>query len=307
MNCVLGLAADPLLPQASSFAPAVDRAIDLAAWFAVFFAVLVAGVVLFALAGPRKQGAAAAPATRFVKYAVAGAVVLAGTFFVLGARVWADMSVAPRGALPIRVAFEEKGWSFTYPNGHTSGELHLPFGRPVRFLFKGGEQPYTFAVPAFRLQVPVALRQDRDAWVEPVLAGEYDLRTAIGGSKATSIKVLVHPEGGYERWYEEISGPSLTLPPLELGQKSYQMRGCGQCHSTDGGKLAGPTFKGFATREHKLVDGSTVAPDDAYIKESVQEPTAKVVAGFEPVMPSFKGRLKDQEIAGLAAYIRSLQ
>ena len=294
-----------ILPQASSYAASVDRTFDLVTWFAVFLAVLVSGGLLFVLVGPKAP--AAETSRHWLKYGALATFVLIAAFLVQGARVWADMQVVPRGAFPIRVALEEKGWSFTYPNGFVSGELHLPLDRPVRFAFKGGKQPYTFAVPAFRLQVPVALERDCSAWVQATLAGEFDLRTTLGTSAATSIKLLVHPEGGFDAWYEEISGPSLKLPPLELGQKSYQMRGCTQCHTIDGSKLVGPSFKGFLARVHKLKDGTVVEPTDEYIKESIQDPTAKVIEGFEPVMPSFRGKLKDQEIAGLAAYIKSLQ
>jgi cytochrome c oxidase subunit 2 len=294
-----------LLPQASSFAASVDRTFELVGWFAIFLCVLAAGWLLLVLVGPRAP-AARAP-RRLLQFGALLACVLVVAFFVQGARVWADMQVVPRGAFPIRVALEEKGWSFTYPNGHVTGELHLPLDRPVRFALKGGKRPYTFAVPAFRLQVPVALEQDRVAWVQPTLAGEFDLRTALDPGPASSIQLLVHAEGGFDQWYEEISGPSLSLPPLELGQKSYQMRGCTQCHTIDGSKLVGPSFKGFLARVHKLKDGTIVEPTDEYIKESVLDPQAKVIEGFEPVMPSFRGKLKDQEIAGLAAYIKSLQ
>jgi cytochrome c oxidase subunit II len=298
-----------LLPQASSYAASVDRTFELATWFAVFLAVLVAGGMLVVLAGPRASagpGTRAAP-RRLLQYGALGALLLIAAFFVQGARVWADMQVVPRGAFPIRVALEDQGWSFTYPNGFSSGELHLPLDRPVRFALAGGPRAYTFAVPAFRLQVPVALGRDAVAWVQPTLAGEFDLRTTIAAGPGSAIRLEVHPAGGFDKWYEEISGPSLSLPPLELGQKSYQMRGCTQCHTLDGTKLVGPSFKGFLAREHKLKDGTIVEPTDEYIKESIQDPQAKVIEGFEPVMPSFRGRLQDAEIAGLAAYIKSLQ
>ncbi|MBK7644974.1 MAG: c-type cytochrome [Planctomycetes bacterium] len=305
MSATLAFATGGMLPQASSFAASVDQSFDLVTWFAVFLGVLVTGGLSLLLVGPRAP--AAVQRRRLMQYGALAALLLVVGFFVQGARVWADMQVVPRGAFPIAVALEDKGWSFTYPNGFVTGELHLPIDRPVRFLFKGSERAYSFAIPAFRMQVPVALREDRVAWVQPTLAGEFDLRTSIDPRAETSIQVQVHAEGGFDKWYQDISGPDLTLPPIELGQKSYQMRGCTQCHTVDGSKLVGPSFKGFATRIHKLTDGTTVEPTDEYIKESVLDPQAKVVEGFEPVMPSFRGRLQDIEIAGLAAYIKSLQ
>ncbi len=300
-----------LLPQASSFAASIDDSFVLILWFAVFLVILVAGS--FALIAMRraatKAGFGEAPRS-LQSWIAVGAFLLVTTFFVQGARVWADMQVVPRGALQVRVALEEKGWSFTYPNGFVSNELHLPLGRAVKFMLQGGVEPYTFAIPAFRLQAQVAVGEKREAWVQPTLPGEYTLRSTSLSTRKPDLLVaqaIVHKEGGYEKWYQDISGPPLDLPPIELGQRSYQMRGCTQCHTTDGSKLIGPSFKGFLAREHRMVGGAVVEASDEYIKESLLDPTAKVVEGFDPVMPSFKGRLHELEIAGLAAYIKSLQ
>ena len=242
------------------------------------------------------------------------------------------MEVAPRNALPIKVALGEQGFTFTYPNGYATGELHLPLDRAVRFVFAGASEPYSFSLPELRLSVSVPIATARNAWVQPTLAGEYTARSTtplarprrvasatpaapaapasaqpLASFAAPSAVAIVHPAGGYEKWYQDISGPPLDLPPLELGQRSYQMRGCTQCHTVDGTKSVGPSFLGFATREHRMKDGSVVDPSDDYVKESLLDPQAKVVEGFEPVMPSFRGRLHELEIAGLAAYIKSLQ
>ncbi len=152
-------------------------------------------------------------------------------------------------------------------------------------------------------------QEARTAWVQATLAGEYPARSIV---RPTAVKpelsstIVVHPEAAFDKWYQDVSGPPLDLPPVELGQRSYQMRGCTQCHTTDGSKLVGPSFKGFLAREHRLSDGTVVEPSDAYITESILDPTAKVIQGFEPVMPSFKGRLHELEVAGLVAYIKSL-
>ena len=309
-------ATNGLLRQASTFAPEVDRSLQLAAWVAVFVAIVVAGGLLLVLLGMRRgsEDADAAKASvlprRFVQLGGVSSAVLVVLFFAHGAYVWADMRVVPRGALPVRVALEEKGWSFTYPNGYVANELHLPLDRPVRLDFQAASEPYTFSVPEFRLQVPVAIGVARQAWVQATEAGEYEVRSTLRPASAAAKAVAlatVHAEGGFDKWYQDISGPPLDLPPIELGQRSYQMRGCTQCHTIDGTKLIGPSFKGFLAREHRLTDGSVVAPSDEYIRESLLDPQAKVIQGFEPVMPTFRGRLPDLEIAGLAAYIKSLQ
>lgn len=316
LSFVALLPADGLLRQASTFAPDVDRSFQLAAWIAVFLAIVVAGglgLILFGVRGATQDAHAAPVAAtprRFVQLGGVVSALLVVLFFAHGAYVWADMRVVPRGAFPVRIAIEEKGWTFAYPNGYVTNELHLPLDRPVRLDFQGASEPYTFSVPEFRLQVPVALGGACVAWVQATQAGEYEvrstLRPATGAMKSVA-QVVVHTEAGFDKWYQDISGPPLDLPPLELGQRSYQMRGCTQCHTIDGSKLVGPSFKGFLAREHRLTDGTVVAPSDEYIRESLLDPQAKVIEGFEPVMPTFRGRLPDLEIAGLAAYIKSLQ
>lgn len=303
------IASSEALPQASSFAASVDGSLLVILWFAIFLSILVAGC--FALiALMRRNGAIAASSRAVPIWTALSACVLVAFFFVHGARVWADMQVIPRGALPIRVALEEQGFTFTYPNGQAQKELHLPLDRAVKLTFLGSTEPYGFAIPAFRLQVSVPAGTRKEAWVLPTVAGEYEARSHVDTLRpqgAPTADAVVHAEGAYEKWYQDISGPPLDLPPLELGQRSYQMRGCTQCHTIDGNKLVGPSFKGFSSREHRLVDGTVVAPTAEYIRESLLEPQAKVLEGFEPVMPSFKGRLHELELAGLAAYIQSLQ
>ena len=96
------------------------------------------------------------------------------------------------------------------------------------------------------------------------------------------------------------------MTPVEGGRKLYEIRGCQQCHSVDGGARTGPTLFKLFGKDESLTDGSIVTVDENYIRESLLEPNAKVVAGFEAVMPTYQGRLKDDEIGALIAYIKSL-
>lgn len=300
---------DGWLPNASTFAAPIDRTFLMSSWVALFLFVLLVGALVLALLAPRRDAGAWADGKggKWMGALALGAGLTLAGFFVHGTFVWADTQVTPRGALTIQVALEDKGWSFTYPNGYVATDLHLPLDRPVKLALRGASEPYTFSAPALRVQVPVALGANRDAWIQPTLAGEYELRSAANPSRRAhaSASAIVHAEGAYDTWYQNISGPPLDLPPIELGQRSYEMRGCAQCHSLDGAKNAGPTFAGFMTRQHVLADGTVVEPSADYIKESILDSQAKVVQGFEPVMPVFRGRLHDLEVAGLIAFIQS--
>jgi cytochrome c oxidase subunit 2 len=119
-------------------------------------------------------------------------------------------------------------------------------------------------------------------------------------------QVVVHPPGEFETWLADASNFVDKMPPAEAGQRLYEIRGCKQCHSIDGTSGIGPTFKGLFGAKHAMTDGSMVLADENYIRESIMEPQAKITAGFDPVMPTYKGRLKDAEITAIIEYIKAL-
>ncbi|WP_299465442.1 cytochrome c, partial [uncultured Gimesia sp.] len=93
--------------------------------------------------------------------------------------------------------------------------------------------------------------------------------------------------------------------PVEAGEYFYKSRGCIQCHSLDGVPKNGPSFKGLFGRERKFTDGTATIADANYIRNSILEPQSKIVAGFRPIMPTFKGQLTDQDISAIIAFIKS--
>ena len=120
-------------------------------------------------------------------------------------------------------------------------------------------------------------------------------------------KVIVHPPGGFEKWLAEAGSQFKHLTPVEAGKQLYTRRNCWQCHSTDGTAGTGPSFKGIFGHTTYLEGGGSVMVDENYVRESIMEPEAKVVQGYKPVMPTFKGILSDEEITDLIAFIKSLK
>ena len=116
---------------------------------------------------------------------------------------------------------------------------------------------------------------------------------------------VVSPEE-YAQWLEQ-SGAESTLPPDQHGAELYKSKACFTCHTIDGSPSVGPTFKGVFGRTEKLTDGSTITVDENYIRQSILEPQSQVVNGFQPVMPTFQGVLKDSEIDALIAYLKTLK
>ncbi|HHQ49466.1 MAG TPA: c-type cytochrome, partial [Acidobacteria bacterium] len=200
-------------------------------------------------------------------------------------------------------------WSFAYPNDHVDQQLHVPVERPVLLRLAARDTAYTFSIPAFRVRRGMIPGREGSLWFQATEPGSYEAvcaRYAGDGTAEMVAPVVVHKRGEFDTWLKSVSDFLSTLPPAEAGRKLYQMKGCTQCHSLDGTRKTGPSFKGIFGHEVELADGSTVIVDKAYIHESILDPKAKVVKGFEPVMPPFAGRVSDKEIEAIAAFIESL-
>jgi cytochrome c oxidase subunit 2 len=119
-------------------------------------------------------------------------------------------------------------------------------------------------------------------------------------------RVVVHAPGGYEQWLAEAADPFRTRSPVEVGRLLYTKNGCLTCHTLDGSRSTGPSFRGLFGHEVALRDGSRVTADENYLRESILFPQARIVAGYEPVMPTYKGQLKDREIMALVEFIKTV-
>ena len=129
--------------------------------------------------------------------------------------------------------------------------------------------------------------------------------TACGGPKTPAAPPTAKPVVEDKQPTVAASGPA-GMAPAELGKQLFESKGCVACHSIDGSPRVGPSLKGVFGTQVKLEGGGTVVFDDAYFRESVLTPQAKLVAGFPPVQPSYEGQLSDAELAGLLAYVKSL-
>ena len=225
-----------------------------------------------------------------------------------------DLATPPSNAYEVQVLGQKWKWLFTYPNGVVDDNLHVPPGESVRLVMTSQDVIHSFYVPEFRIKRDVLPGRYEKAWFEATAPGEYQLYCAefCGTSHSDMLaKVIVHPSRpDFDRWLSDAGNFIAKLPPDKLwegGQKLYTQRGCKQCHSVDGTSGIGPTFKGLWGHEAKLRDGSSVEVDENYLRESIVNPQAKIVAGYEPVMPTFQGRLKDREITAIIEYIKTLE
>ncbi|APR79666.1 Cytochrome c oxidase polypeptide II [Minicystis rosea] len=120
-------------------------------------------------------------------------------------------------------------------------------------------------------------------------------------------KVIVKPEAEYQKWLDDAANVLDRMSPAEGGKLLFTQRNCFTCHSTDGSRIQGPTFKGVFGRTETLESGATITVDENYIRESLLEPNAKIVKGYPAVMPTYKGQLKDKEIDALIAYLKTVK
>ena len=312
---LLGALGDPLFPKpTSTTAGTVD---DLFYFILVisigFFAIIVAAMLLFILRFRERPGHKPQPSPAHNNLLEVGWTVfpgiLVGVIFFWGFTAYLDMRQSPDDSYEIQVVAKKWTWSFVYPNGHVDNDLHVPVGRPVRLVMSSDDVIHSLFIPAFRLKMDVIPGRYTSTWFEASETGDFVLFCAeYCGTQHSKMlaRVVVHPSGEFTRWLENAANFMEKMTPAEAGQTLYVRRGCVQCHSLDGSAMTGPSFKGVYGSLQAMADGESVTVDENYLRESILEPQAKVRAGYKPVMPTYQGQLKNEEIAALIAFIKSL-
>ena len=234
------------------------------------------------------------------------------TFFAyLGAYTLGETRIPDPNAMLIGVTAHQWDWSFQYPEGFTSNELHLPVNKQVVLKMQSLDVIHSFWVPEFRIKQDVVPGRVTDYRITPILLGNYMVRCAelCGASHAYMERpVIVTSQADYDAWVKQQAAAAVALLAQggpAAGEALVSQNGCGGCHSIDGSKGTGPTWRGLFGSQVKLSDGKTVTADDAYLTESIADPTAKVVQGFQPIMPKFS--LTDAQIKDIVSYIETLK
>jgi cytochrome c oxidase subunit II len=228
--------------------------------------------------------------------------------FAWGFQGFVDLRTTPKDAYEIHVTGQKWKWLFEYPNGYSDDVLHVPVGRKVRTLMTSVDVVHSFGLPAFRTKEDVVPGRYTELWFNATSPGEYPVfcdQYCGTGHSAMITKVVAHEQADFDKWLAAAVEKMDSMPPIELGEKMYNQQGCAGCHSLDGSTKTGPSWKGLFGKMEPMSDGSTVMADENYLKESMMEPQAKMVKGFPPAMPTFKGKLSDKKIAGLIAFIQA--
>lgn len=232
-------------------------------------------------------------------------------FAYLGAYSLAETLRADPQAMVVNVTASQWAWSFEYPDyGFVSSELYLPKDRQVLLRMQSKDVVHSFWVPEFRVKQDLVPGRVTELRITPTLDGDYKVRCAelCGTSHAyMESPVIVLASADFVAWAtEQQSLAAAAQTPDAKGQLLVNANGCLGCHTINGSALVGPTWFGLYGSPVKLSDGSTVTADDAYLSESILNPSAQIVAGFETqVMPVFT--FTPEEIANIVAYIKTLK
>jgi cytochrome c oxidase subunit 2 len=230
----------------------------------------------------------------------------------LGAYTLGETRVVDRNAMEIGVTAHQWDWSFDYPQGFSSNELHLPINRQVVLKMQSLDVIHSFWVPEFRIKQDVVPGRITDYRITPTLEGRYTVRCAelCGASHAYMERpVIVTSQADYDAWVKQQAAAAAALLAKggpEAGKALVAQNGCSACHSLDGSKLIGPTWRGLFGSQVQLSDGTAVSADEAYLTESIVDPSAKVVRGFQAgIMPKFT--LTGPQVSAMVAYLETLK
>jgi cytochrome c oxidase subunit II len=226
--------------------------------------------------------------------------------FVWGAEVYFHAYRAPDNAETIYVVGKQWMWKFQHPEGQREiNTLHVPVGRPIRLLMTSEDVIHSLFIPDFRIHMDLLPERYSSVWFQATRVGMYRLFCSqyCGTSHAgmTGLIVVMEP-ADYEKWLHSGAEGSMALE----GRKVFLKYRCASCHSADAGARA-PVLEDLFDESVVLSDGRVVRADENYLRESMLYPSAKIVAGYENIMPTYKGQLDEEDVFELIAFIKSLK
>jgi cytochrome c oxidase subunit 2 len=300
-----------LFPEAAStIAHEVDLVYAYTLGISIFFSVLVAGLVIGFCIRFRRGSAAirgSSAAGNKVEYAwIAALAALFLSMFTWAAVVYAHIREVPQDAYTVHVVAKQWMWKFQYSNGRrTIDELIAPIGRPVGLQMTSQDVIHSLYIPAFRIKQDVLPFRYTTLWFEATRTGRFHLFCAefCGTDHSRMIGwVTVLSQHAFERW---LAQPTTEQTPALSGEQLFSQFGCASCHIQ--GRGIAPTLSGLYGTRVLLSDGTTVVADESYIRTALLEPHEQIVAGFNPIMPSFHDSLTEQQVSALIEYIKRMK
>lgn len=303
----------PLFPeQASTFAWEVDVLYFYLIAVSVFFTVGIIAAIFFFFIKYREKEKFATGAEIHGSVALETVwsvipFVISMTIFLGGAIIYYNQYRPPSDTTEIYVVGKQWMWKIQHGTGQREiNELHVPVGRKIKLTMTTEDTLHDFYVPAFRTKMDVIPGRYTTLWFEPTKPGKYHLfcaeycglnHSGMGGY------VYVMEQRDFDNW---LSGTESGQTPVQAGQDLFQNKlGCASCHA-GGQNQRGAKLEGVYGTDVKLTNGQTVRADDEYIRNSILNPGGQIVEGYQPIMPTFKGQVTEEQLVSLVAYIKSL-
>lgn len=317
MNAMLNILADVgggfwMAPQGSDMAGEVDWLFFFIYYICVFFFLLILVLlVTFAWKYRYREGQPMLDAPKHNT-----ALELTWTFiptliviviFFYGFKGYLHMVVPPPNSYEVDVTARMWSYSFRYPGGEQSNELHIPINTPVVFVLSSDDVLHGFYMPVFRIKKDVVPGRYNKIWVKATMLGPYDLFcTQYCGQDHSSMRnhVVVQTREDFLAWLEKLNGPT---DPVERGKFLWQTRGCQQCHSVNGDATGkAPTWKDLFMSPVTTMNAGTMMADEDYLHDVITHPNVHPIAGFQPIMPPTEGLLSEKDVKDIIAYIKTI-
>jgi len=304
----------PFVPEsASTVSGKVDALYFYLSGVTAFFTLLISGVLIFFVIKYRRRSPFEIPRP------IAGShkletiwsvipFIIAMSMFAWSAQIYFENSRPPKNANEIYVVGKQWMWKIQHSTGQREiNELHVPVGRKIKLIMTSEDTIHDFFIPAFRIKADVLPGKYTTQWFEATKPGTYHLFCAeyCGMNHSGMIgSVIVMQPTEFDNW---LSGNASQQSPAVAGQQLFQSLGCVSCHGASGEGGRGPALAGLFGGRVFLTNSQTLTADEAYIRESIENPQAKVVAGFNPIMPTFQGQVTPEQLIQIISFIKSLQ
>jgi len=303
----------PLFPeQASTLAPRVDNLYFFIVAVTAFFALAVTVVVIYFAVKYRTDDPLAVGASIHgsIPLELAWSIVpfiISIVIFAWAADVFFDIVRPPNQTLEIYATGKRWMWKFQHIDGQNEiNELHVPVGRAVKVTFTSEDVLHSLFFPAFRVKADAIPGRYSSVWFSATKVGEYHLFCAeYCGTKHSGMvgKVVVMEPAAYQAWLTGgVVGGSLAA----RGEQLFNDLACNSCHLNDG-KGRGPSLVNKFGSPEELSNGTVVTVNESYVRESILTPQAKLVATYQPLMPTFQGLLSEENVMALIEYVKSLK
>lgn len=308
--------------QASNFVQGVDTAFLVTLGISFMFLIgLTLVMLVFIFKYNKKRNPKATQIEGSVKLEILWTVIpflLTMVMFYYGWAGWKPMQKAPKGAMEVTVYARMWNFNFEYENGRRSDTLYLPKDKPVKLNLVAMDVLHSLYIPAFRVKQDMVPEMENNfMWFEPQKIGTYEIFCAeycgLQHSYMLSYAKVLE-DTTFQSWITDttqIAASADIVSPAATGRKIMQNIGCFACHTLDGSKLVGPSFKGVWNKQETVITGKEtrqIIVDEEYIRRSIYDPNADLVEGYgKGLMLTYEGQLSEDDISNIIEYLKTVK